>query len=224
MSLQELKQKVYAANQELFRRGLILLNWGNVSAIDREKGIMVIKPANISFAAMTPDNMAVVDLCGKMLEGGKPSSDMPTHLELYKGFPDIGAIAHTHSLNATAFAQAGKNLEPFGTTHADCFFGNVPCARALTTEELRGEYEKNTAHVILERFTGHDYLATPAVLVANHGAYAWGESPERAVEVAVMLEAVAELAIKTLVLNPLTEPIEQPLLERHYYRKHKKQS
>lgn len=222
MTIQELKHKVYLANRELYQRGLIVLNWGNVSAIDRELGIMVIKPSGINCATMTEDDMAVVRLNGEPVEGSsKPSSDTPTHLELYRAFPEIKAVAHTHSVNAAAFAQAGKNLEPLGTTHADCFFGSVPCARALTTEELRGEYEKNTGLVIEERFIGHDYLATPAVLVANHGAYTWGESPDRAVEVAAMLETVAELAIKTLALNPITEPIEQPLLERHYNRKHK---
>jgi len=222
-NLLELKQKVYRANLELYKRGLIVLNWGNVSAIDREAGVVVIKPAGIDYAAMTPDDMVVVGLDGKVTEGGnKPSSDTPTHIELYQAFPEIAAVAHTHSVHAAAFAQACKNLEPLGTTHADCFFGSVPCTRPLTTEELRGEYEKNTGLVIAERFTGHDYLATPAVLAANHGAYTWGESPDKAVDVASMLEAVAELAIKTLALNPLTEPIEQPLLERHYYRRHAK--
>lgn len=221
--LNELKERVFRQNLELVKQNLVVLTWGNVSAIDRESGFVVIKPSGVDYATMTADDMVVVDLEGNRVEGKlNPSSDTPTHLELYKAFPNIGGVVHTHSLNATSFAQAGKSITAYGTTHADCFYGDVPCARALTKEEIENEYEKNTGKVIIETFENLDYEAIPAVLIKNHGPFTWGKTPEKAVENAVTLEAVAEMAIKTGLINASTERVDQYLLDKHYFRKHGK--
>ena len=221
--LEELKERVFKQNLELVRQNLVVLTWGNVSAIDREDGLVVIKPSGVDYAAMTADDMVVVDLDGNRVEGKlNPSSDTPTHIELYKAFPNIGGVVHTHSLNATSFAQAGKSITAFGTTHADCFYGDIPCARALTKDEIESEYEKNTGKVIIETFKDLDYEAVPAVLIKNHGPFTWGKSPEKAVENAVTLEAVADMAIKTGLINSQTPRVAQYLLDKHYFRKHGK--
>ena len=178
--LNELKERVFRQNLELVKQKLVVLTWGNVSAIDRESGLLVIKPSGVDYSAMAADDMVVVDLDGNRVEGRlNPSSDTPTHIELYKAFPDIGGVVHTHSLNATSFAQAGKSITAYGTTHADCFYGDVPCARALTKDEIENEYEKNTGKVIIETFMDLDYMAIPAVLVKNHGPFTWGKLPKK---------------------------------------------
>ena len=188
--LYSLKKAVYEANVRLFESGLAVLTWGNVSAIDREKGLVVIKPSGVDYAELKPDNMAVVYLDGKVAEGSlRPSSDTPTHLELYAAFKDIGAVVHTHSSFATAFAQAKRPIIPYGTTHADCFYGEVPLTRELKKEEL-AEYEKNTGKAIIEAFSGIDPASIPAALVASHGPFAWGKSPVNAVDNAITLEEV----------------------------------
>ncbi|MCR4563544.1 MAG: L-ribulose-5-phosphate 4-epimerase [Clostridiales bacterium] len=221
--LNELKERVFRQNLELVKQNLVVLTWGNVSAIDRESGLVVIKPSGVDYSAMTADDMVVVDLDGNRVEGRlNPSSDTPTHIELYKAFTDIGGVVHTHSLNATSFAQAGKSITAYGTTHADCFYGDVPCARALTKYEIENEYERNTGKVIIETFKDLDYMAIPAVLVKNHGPFTWGKTPEKAVENAVTLEAVAEMAIKTAVINQTVQRVDQYLLDKHYFRKHGK--
>lgn len=215
-----LKKAVYEANVRLFKSGLAVLTWGNVSAIDREKGLVVIKPSGVDYAALKPDDMAVVYLDGKVAEGSlRPSSDTPTHLELYAAFKDIGAVVHTHSPYATAFAQAKRPITPFGTTHADCFYGEVPLTRALAPEEL-GEYEKNTGKAIIEAFSGKDPVSVPAALVASHGPFVWGKTPVNAVDNAITLEEVAKMAYYTLALAPDTTRLEQHILDKHYFRKH----
>lgn len=221
--LEELKERVFKCNLDLVKHGLVVLTWGNVSGIDREKGLVVIKPSGVSYETMKASDMVVVDLNGNVVEGTlKPSSDTPTHLELYKAFADIGGVVHTHSINATSYAQSGKDIISYGTTHADCFYGDVPCARALSKEEIESEYEKNTGKVIIETFKGKDPNAIPAVLVKNHGPFAWGKTPEKAVEAAVTLEAVAEMAIKTKIINPTANRVDEYLLDKHYMRKHGK--
>lgn len=221
MSMQELKERVFKANLDLVKHGLVVLTWGNVSGIDREKGLVAIKPSGVSYDTMTVDDIVVVDLDGNVVEGNlRPSSDTPTHLELYKAFPDIGGVVHTHSINATSFAQSGKPIIAYGTTHADCFYGDIPCARALTKEEIESEYEKNTGNVIIETFKELDENAIPAVLIKNHGPFAWGKTPEKAVEAAVTLEAVAEMCLKTRQINPDVERVDGYLLDKHYLRKH----
>lgn len=223
MNMQELKERVFKANLDLVKHGLVVLTWGNVSGIDREKGLVAIKPSGVSYDTMTVDDIVVVDLDGNVVEGNlRPSSDTPTHLELYKAFPDIGGVVHTHSINATSFAQSGKPIVAYGTTHADCFYGDIPCARALTKEEIESEYEKNTGKVIIETFKDLDENAIPAVLIKNHGPFAWGKSPEKAVETAVTLEAVAEMCLKTRQINPDVERVDGYLLDKHYLRKHGK--
>jgi len=221
--LEELKERVFKCNLDLVKHGLVVLTWGNVSGIDREKRLVVIKPSGVSYETMKVSDMVVVDLNGNVVEGTlKPSSDTPTHLELYKAFADIGGVVHTHSINATSYAQSGKDIVSYGTTHADCFYGDVPCARALSKEEIESEYEKNTGKVIIETFKGKDPNAIPAVLVKNHGPFAWGKTPEKAVEAAVTLEAVAEMAIKTKIINPTANRVDEYLLDKHYMRKHGK--
>lgn len=221
--LEELKQRVCEQNLALVKHGLVVLTWGNVSAIDREKGLIVIKPSGVSYDNMTASDMVVVDMDGKVVEGKyRPSSDTPTHLYLYKAFKEVGGIVHTHSTYATAWAQAGREITPYGTTHADAFYGAVPCARALTEQEIKTEYEKNTGKVISETFEKKDYAAIPAVLVKNHGPFTWGATPEKAVENAVTLEAVAKMAIETERLNPQVKPVDKYLLDKHYFRKHGK--
>lgn len=222
-SLNELKKRVFECNKELVRQNLVVLTWGNVSAVDRESGLVVIKPSGVDYSTMTAEDMVVVDLDGNKVEGRlNPSSDTPTHIELYKAFPEIGGVVHTHSINATSFAQAGVSITAYGTTHADCFYGDVPCARALTKDEIETEYEKNTGKVIIEAFKELDYNAIPAVLIKNHGPFTWGKTPEKAVENAVTLEAVAEMAIKTMTINPSAPRVDQFLLDKHYFRKHGK--
>ena len=221
--LNELKERVFKQNLELVRHNLVVLTWGNVSAIDRESGLVVIKPSGVDYATMSVNDMVVVDLDGNKVEGRlNPSSDTPTHIELYKAFPDIGGVVHTHSLYATSFAQAGMGITAYGTTHADCFYGDIPCARALTKDEIENEYEKNTGKVIVEAFKNLDYKAVPAVLIKNHGPFTWGKTPEKAVENAVTLEAVAKMAVNTAIINPSANRVDQYLLDKHYFRKHGK--
>jgi L-ribulose-5-phosphate 4-epimerase len=221
MNLKLLKQSVLEANQKLVEYNLVALTWGNASAVDRTEGIVVIKPSGISYDKMTVDDMVVVDFGGNKLEGKwNPSSDTPTHLELYKAFPQIGGITHTHSNFATMFAQAEIDIPCFGTTHADHFYGSIPLTRILTEDEVKIDYEKNTGKVILERFTDIDPLSMPGVLVASHAPFTWGKSAAESVENSLILERVAEMAYGTLNLNPNCKPIEKYILEKHYSRKH----
>ena len=221
--LEELKQRVFEQNIRLVKSGLVVLTWGNVSGINREKGLVCIKPSGVSYETMTADDMVIIDMDGNVVEGKyRPSSDTPTHLYLYKVFPEIGGIVHTHSTNAVAWAQAGQNITAYGTTHADAFFGDVPCARALTKDEIEEAYEHNTGVVIEEAFRGKDYNAIPAVLVKNHGPFTWGKTPEKAVETAITLEEVAKMAIATKHVQNNTERVDQYLLDKHYNRKHGK--
>lgn len=222
--LEELKQRVYEQNMALVKQGLVILTWGNVSAIDREKGLVVIKPSGVAYESMTANDMVVVDLKTKQAVEGKyrPSSDTPTHLYLYEAFPQIGGIVHTHSTYAVAWAQSGKDIPAYGTTHADAFYGRVPCARSLTKDEVENEYEKNTGKVIAETFASLDPQAIPAVLVKNHGPFTWGGTPEKAVENAVTLEEVAKMALLTRQIEETTAEADQYLLDKHYFRKHGK--
>ena len=219
--LEELKKRVFEQNLALVKNGLVVLTWGNVSARDAETGCIVIKPSGVAYDKMTAADMVVVDAEGNTVEGDyRPSSDLPTHLYLYKQYPMLGGIVHTHSTYATAFAQSGRAIPAYGTTHADAFYGSVPCARALTNEEIDEAYEWNTGKVIAEAVT--DIEAIPAMLVKNHGVFTWGKSPEKAVENAVTLEEVAKMALLTERLNPTTPEIDQHLLDKHYFRKHGK--
>ena len=222
--LKELKERVYKQNLLLAKSGLVTLTWGNVSAIDREKGLMAIKPSGVPYETMKPEDIVVIDLMTKKTVGGKlrPSSDTPTHIYLYEKFPEIGGIVHTHSTYATAWAQAGVDIPAYGTTHADSFYGAIPCARALTKEEVETEYELNTGKVIVERFEGLDYRAIPAVLVKNHGPFVWGSTAEKAVENAVALEEVAKMAHLTKQIQGNAQEVDQYLLDKHYFRKHGK--
>ncbi len=219
--LDDLKKRVCEANLALASHGLVLFTWGNVSGLDPERGLVVIKPSGVSYDRLTPSDMAVLDLDGRQVEGTlNPSTDTPTHLELYRRFKGIGGVAHTHSSCATAWSQAGRPLPCFGTTHADYFHGAVPVTRQLTREEIESEYELNTGRVIVECFEGLDPLALPAVLVASHAPFAWGESPEKAVENMVVLEECARTGLWTLGLNDTAPVIPQSLLDRHFLRKH----
>ena len=219
--LRELKERVYYANLMLKQSNLVTLTWGNVSAKDTESGLVIIKPSGVSYDKMTADDMVVVDLEGNVIEGRyRPSSDLPTHLYLYKQYPDLGGIVHTHSTYATAFAQSGREIVAYGTTHADAFYGNVPCTRALTEAEIAEAYEWNTGKVIAE--TVEDAEKMPAILVKNHGVFTWGKSPEKAVENAITLEEVAKMAFLTEQLEPGTPRVDQHLLDKHYFRKHGK--
>ena len=225
--LENLKNEVLKANKRLVEYGLVLLTWGNVSGIDREKGLVVIKPSGVDYAALTPDDMVVVDLNGNTVEGRlRPSSDTPTHLELYRAFPEIGGVSHAHSTYATAFSQAGEEIIPLGTTHADCFAGAIPVTRKLSEAEIKTEYEKNTGAVIVETFdkSGIDYKEVPAVLVAMHAPFTWGDSPEKAVENALVLERIAEMNVISFAISDKTraEPMDKALLEKHFFRKHGK--
>ena len=220
--LEQQKEQVCRANLLLPRHGLVTFTWGNVSGIDREQGLIVIKPSGVSYDVMKADDMVVVELeTGKVAEGTlKPSSDTPTHLELYKAFPNIGGIVHTHSRWATSFAQAGRGIQALGTTHGDYFYGEIPCTRKMTLGEIQGEYEKETGLVIRETFQGKDPDAIPAVLVYSHGPFAWGTDPMDAVHNAVVLEEVAFMNFHTTMLEPGIPPMQQELLDKHYLRKH----
>ena len=227
--LEELKEKVYRANMQLVEYGLVVLTWGNVSGIDREKGLFVIKPSGVPYSSMTAHDMVVVDLDGNKVEGElNPSSDTPTHLELYKNFENIGGVVHTHSSWACAWAQAGRDIPAYGTTHADFANGAIPCARGLTKEEVESAYEKNTGSVIVEEFSrrGITPEECPAVLVHRHGPFTWGSDPFKAVENALILDEVAKMAYHTEVAaangNDSNIGIEDYLLEKHYQRKHGK--
>jgi L-ribulose-5-phosphate 4-epimerase len=218
-----LKQHVYEANLDLQKHGLVFSTWGNVSGIDRDRGVIAIKPSGVSYEDLAPENIVLVDLEGKVLEGAlRPSSDTPTHVELYRNFSGIGGVCHTHSLYATMWAQAEREIPCFGTTHADYFYGPVPVTDKLTREEVAGPYEVNTGRVIVRRFAKLDPLQMPAVLVANHGPFTWGRSPAQSVESAVVLEQVARMAYGTLLVNARQDGISQALLDRHYLRKHGK--
>lgn len=218
--LKELKERVFRANLLLKESGLITLTWGNVSEIDRESGLIVIKPSGVDYDVMTADDMVVVDLDGNVVEGNlRPSSDLPTHIELYKNFPTIRGVAHTHSRWATVFAQAGKSIPMLGTTHADTFFGDVPCTRKMTPEEIAGAYEKETGTVIVEEFADKDPDAIPGVLVCSHGPFTWGKDAIGAVKNAIVLEEVAMMAWHTVALNSAMT-FQQELADKHYYRKH----
>lgn len=219
--LKDLKELVYEANMELPKRGLITYTWGNVSGIDREKGLFVIKPSGVDYDDLKAEDMVVVDLEGNKIEGKyKPSSDTATHLELYKAFEKVGGIVHTHSPWATAWAQAGRGIPCYGTTHADYFYGSIPCARGLSTEEINGEYEKNTGFVIIETFKDLDPMSVPGVLCSNHGPFTWGKDAKEAVHNAVVLEEVAKMASRTERINPEVVAAPQVLQDKHYLRKH----
>ena len=222
--LEQLKEQVFQANLLLPKHGLIVFTWGNVSGIDREQGLVVIKPSGVSYDVMKADDMVVVELAtGKVVEGKlKPSSDTPTHLELYKAFPNIGGIVHTHSRWATSFAQAGRDIVALGTTHGDYFYGEIPCTRKMTKAEIEGEYEKETGTVIIETFKDKDPDAIPAVLVHSHGPFTWGKDAMDAVHNAVVLDEVAFMNFHTLMLEPNIQPMQQDLLDKHYLRKHGK--
>ena len=219
--LEELKKKVYEANMELQEKKLVIYTWGNVSEIDRGKGLVVIKPSGVEYDAMKPEDMVVVDLEGNIIEGNyRPSTDTPTHLVLYNKYPEIGGVVHTHSEWATTFAQAGMTIPAFGTTHADYFYGEIPCTRDLTDNEINGEYEKETGNVIVETIGEKDPLEVPGIEVKNHGPFAWGKDADSAVYNAVVLDKVAEMAYKTMTLNNRVKPVKQTLLDKHYLRKH----
>ncbi|MCC7157044.1 MAG: L-ribulose-5-phosphate 4-epimerase [Bryobacterales bacterium] len=219
--LETLRQEVFDANLELVRRGLVLYTFGNASAIDRGRGLVVIKPSGVPYETMTAADMVVVDLDGRAVEGDlRPSSDLATHLVLYKAFPAIGGVVHTHSRQATSWAQARREIPCFGTTHADYFYGPVPVTPPLTRDEIESDYEVNTGHVIVRRFRDLDPLAVPAVLVGNHAPFCWGKTVAEAAYMAVVLEEVAAMATQTLIANPNAEPVAQALLDKHYFRKH----
>ena len=220
--LEELKQQVCQANLDLVKRGLVIQTWGNVSGVDREHDLVVIKPSGVPYEGMKPEHMVVVSLeTGNVVEGNlKPSSDTPTHLVLYRAFKNIGGVVHTHSLYATAWAQAGKALPAYGTTQADYWYGEVPCTRKLTPAEIKTDYEANTGEVIVESFKKLDPMQHPAVLVASHGPFTWGADAHDAVHNAIVLEFIARLASETLRLNPKTAPMQPALLDKHFLRKH----
>jgi len=221
--LEELKKIVCDANLELVRRGVVIYTWGNVSGISDDRKYMVIKPSGVNYDGMKPEDMVVVDIAtGEKVESEyRPSSDTPTHLEIYRAFSDIKGIVHTHSVNAVAFAQAGLDIPALGTTHADYFYGDIPCARELSQREVEDAYEVNTGKVIIEEVNkrGYEPMAIPGMVVKNHGPFAWGTSPENAVYNAVVMEYVAEMDLKTLTLNPNAK-MKQYILDKHYYRKH----
>jgi L-ribulose-5-phosphate 4-epimerase len=219
--LSELKEKVLQANLDLVKQGLVIFTFGNVSGIDRAEGLVAIKPSGVPYEKLKPEDMVVTDLHGKIVEGSlKPSSDLGTHLLLYQEFPSIGGVAHTHSEYATAWAQAGKPIPPFGTTHADYFYGEVPVTEELTDEEVAGDYVLNTGVAIIRRFKGLDPTAVPVVLVAGHAPFAWGNDAIDAVHNAALLEAVARIAFYTATINADYRGISQALQDRHYFRKH----
>lgn len=218
--LEELKQKVYEANMLLPKYDLVTFTWGNVSGIDRESGLVAIKPSGVEYDELKPEDIVLVNLDGEVVEGKyRPSSDTATHVELYKAFPNIGGVVHTHSPYATSWAQAGRSIPCYGTTHADYLYGEVPCVRNLTEEELE-DYEKNTGVLIVDEFKDLDYEAMPAVLCKNHGPFAWGKDEFDAVHNAVVLEEVAKMAQNTELINPKAQAAPQELQDKHYFRKH----
>ena len=221
--LEKLKQEVFEANMELPRRGLITYTWGNASGRDAETGYFVIKPSGVDYDVLRPEDMVVMDLEGNVIEGHyRPSSDTPTHIELYKKYPEIGGIVHTHSPEATAWAQACRSIPLYGTTHADYFYGPIPCTRSLTKQEIDEAYEKNTGVVIIETFEqGHiNPIYTPGVLCANHGPFTWGKDAAQAVYHAVVLEEVARMATRTEMINPKVQPAPDSIRDKHFFRKH----
>ena len=219
--LESLKQKVYEANMELPKRGLITYTWGNVSGIDRETGYFVIKPSGVDYDLLKPEDMVVMDLEGNKIEGHlNPSSDTPTHIELYKAYPEIGGVVHTHSPWATSWAQAGRYIPCYGTTHADYFYGDIPCARLLTENEIEENYEKNTGLVIVETIGDENPLFVPGILCSNHGPFTWGKDAAQAVYHAVVLEETAKMAQLTFSLDPNAQSAPQHILDKHFSRKH----
>ncbi|EJZ9127620.1 L-ribulose-5-phosphate 4-epimerase [Salmonella enterica] len=219
--MQKLKQQVFDANMDLPLYGLVTFTWGNVSAIDRERGLVVIKPSGVAYETMKVDDMVVVDMDGKVVEGGyRPSSDTATHLALYQRYPSLGGVVHTHSTHATAWAQAGMAIPALGTTHADYFFGDIPCTRALSEEEVQGEYELNTGKVIIETLGEVEPLHTPGIVVYQHGPFAWGKDAHDAVHNAVVMEEVARMAWIARGINPGLNPIDDYLMNKHFMRKH----
>nr|WP_207952098.1 L-ribulose-5-phosphate 4-epimerase [Paenibacillus turpanensis] len=223
MVLKSLKEAVLEANLDLPKYGLVTFTWGNVSGVNRELGLVVIKPSGVPYEKLKLDDLVVLNLDGEVVEGNlKPSSDTPTHLALYRAFPGIGGIVHTHSPWATSWAQAGKDIPALGTTHADYFYGTIPCTRRMTEAEIQGAYELETGHVIIETFreAGIDPVQMPGVLVNSHAPFAWGKDAHDAVHNAVVLEEVAKMALHTFALNPAAEPMQQVLLDRHFLRKH----
>lgn len=220
-TLERLREEVLEANLELVRRGLVLYTFGNASGMARDEGLVVIKPSGVPYEQMKPERLVVTDLEGKVIDGElRPSSDLPTHLALYKAFPHIGGVVHTHSEYATAWAQAGKEIPCFGTTHADYFHGPVPVTEAMAADEIEGEYELNTGTAIVKAFRGRDPQSIPGVLVANHGPFVWGATASEAAHNAVVLESLARMALHTTMLNPKAEPISGTLHDRHFLRKH----
>lgn len=219
--MQQLKQQVFAANLDLPRHGLVTFTWGNVSAIDRARGLVAIKPSGVSYETMTVDDIVIVDMEGNVVEGRlRPSSDAATHLALYRRYPSLGGVVHTHSTHATAWAQAGLAIPALGTTHADYFLGDIPCTRALTEEEVQGEYELNTGRVIIETLKEGEPLHTPGVVVYQHGPFAWGKNAHDAVHNAVVMEEVARMAWIARGINPGLKPIDDYLMAKHFMRKH----
>ena len=218
--LEELKKAVFDANLQLVSNKLVTLTWGNVSGIDRERGVIVIKPSGLPYGRMTEDDMVVVDLDGNLVEGKwNPSSDLPTHIALYRAFPQVGGIVHTHSRWATIFAQCGRSIPALGTTHADTFYGEVPCTRPMTPEEIAGAYEAETGNVIVETFADRSVDEVPAALVWSHGPFTWGENAQKAVENAIILEEVAMMAWHTQMMAP-EMTLQRELADKHYFRKH----
>lgn len=219
--MRNLKQQVFDANMDLPRYGLVTFTWGNVSAIDREQGLVVIKPSGVAYDAMSPDDMVVVDLEGNVVDGKwRPSSDTATHLALYRRYPSLGGVVHTHSTHATAWAQAGRAIPALGTTHADYFFGDIPCTRALTQTEVEGEYELNTGKVIIETLGESEPLHTPGIVVYHHGPFAWGKDAHDAVHNAVVMEEVARMGWIACDINPKLQGIDDYLMNKHFMRKH----
>lgn len=219
--LEQLKKEVYEANMDLQRKGLVIYTWGNVSGIDREDNLVVIKPSGVEYDELSPDDMVVVDFDQNVVEGQyRPSSDTATHIELYRAYDNLAGVVHTHSTWAVTFAQAGIPIPAYGTTHADYFYGEIPCTRDLTAAEINEAYEKNTGLVIIEMIGEKDPMEVPGIVVKNHGPFTWGNSPANAVYNAVVLDKVAEMAYKTITLNKNAKPAPQYLLDKHYFRKH----
>ncbi|MCG3744206.1 L-ribulose-5-phosphate 4-epimerase [Vibrio cincinnatiensis] len=219
--LRQLRHEVWQANLDLQRHNLVTFTWGNVSAIDRESGLVVIKPSGVAYEDLSADNMVVVDLAGQVVEGDlNPSSDTVTHLVMYHTYPEIGGVVHTHSPHATSWAQAGKAIPALGTTHADYFYGSIPCTRALTNTEIASDYEHNTGLVLVETIAECDPMAIPGIIVKEHGPFSWGKDAHQAVHNAVVMEVVAAMALQTLQINPAVQYINQALLDKHYLRKH----